>query len=68
MIWEEKEHNRNAEWINKMKNELKGIEEGPKVDIHLDSLRITLKKIAYWKTPGYDGIYGFWFKKIHVYP
>ena len=23
-----------------------------------------LKKISNWKTPGHDGVHGFWFKKI----
>ena len=28
------------------------------------TLRATLKKVANWKTPGHDGIHGFWFKKF----
>ena len=27
-------------------------------------LKTTLKKISNWKTPGHDGIHGFWFKKF----
>ena len=40
------------------------LEEGPKVEIHLDALKVTLKKIPNWKTPGLDDIHGFWFKKF----
>ena len=47
-----------------MGKELEGLEEGPKVKIHVDSLRTKLKKIPNWKTPGHDGIHGFWFKKF----
>ena len=46
-----------------MKKELE-LEDGSEVDIHLTSLRATLKKIPNWKTPYNDGIRGFWFKKL----
>ena len=38
-----------------MRKELKGLEDGPKVKIHLNSRRETLKKVTNWKTPGHDG-------------
>ena len=47
-----------------MVKELQGLEKGPKVKIHVDSPRATLKQIPNWETPGYDGIYRFWFKKF----
>ena len=47
-----------------MTKELEWLEEGPKVEIHIDLLKITLKKISNWKTPGHDGIHSFWFKKF----
>ena len=46
-----------------MTKELEGLEEGLKVVIHVDLLRITLK-ISNWKTPGSVGIHGFWWKTI----
>ena len=46
-----------------MKKELQRLKEGPKVKIHLDLFRATLKKVPNWKMPGYDGIHGSWFKK-----
>ena len=33
-------------------------------EIHTDLLKMTLKKISNWKTPGHDGIHVFWFKKF----
>ena len=30
----------------------------------IEQLKKTLKKISNWKTPGHDGIHGFWFKKF----
>ena len=55
-------HNEKAEWINNITRELEGLEEGPKAEIHL--LKTTLKRISSGKTPGHDGIHGFWFKKF----
>ena len=56
--------NKNTEWINNIKRELEGLEEGPKAEIHIDLLKTALKRISNCKTPGYDGIHGFWFNKF----
>ena len=63
-IWQLKKHNEKAEWINDMTRELEGLEEGLKVEIHIELLKKTQKKISNWKTPGHNGIHGFWFKKF----
>ena len=63
-IWEPKKHKENAEWINNITKELDGLEEGPKMEIHVDLLKTTLKIISNWKAPGLDGIHSFWFKKF----
>ena len=34
------------------------------MEIHVDLLRTTLKRISNRKAPGHDGIHGFWFKKF----
>ena len=34
-----------AEWINNIKRELEGLEEGPKAEIHIDLFKTTLKYI-----------------------
>ena len=63
-IWQPKKNNENAELINNITRELDGLEEGPEMEIHVDLLRTTLKRISNWKAPGHDGIYGFWLKKF----
>ena len=63
-IWQPKQHNEKAEWINYITRELEQLKEGPKVEIHTGLLKTTLKKVSNWKTPGHDGIHGFWFKKF----
>ena len=59
-----KKHNEKAKWINHITRELEQLKEGPKTEIHTDFLKTTLKKVSNWKTPGHDGIHGFWFKKF----
>ena len=49
--------------MNNMTRELEELEEYPKAEIHIELLKKTLK-ISNWKTPGHDGIHGFWFKKF----
>ena len=47
-----------------MTRELEGLKEGPKVEMHIDLRKTTLKRVPNLKTPGHDGIHGFWFKKF----
>ena len=61
-IWQRKQHNEKAEWINHITRELEQLEEGPKDEIPTDLFKTTLKKVSNWKTPGHDRIDGFWFK------
>ena len=57
----QQQHNRKAKWINNMKKELHRIEEDLESGIHLESLKIIIKKVANWKAPDHDEIHGFWF-------
>ena len=47
-----------------MEIELRMLEEDPQVNIHPEGISVTLKKIANRKTPGFNGIHGFWFEKF----
>ena len=38
-------YNEKVEWINNITKQLEGLEEGPKPEIHIDLLRMTIKKI-----------------------
>ena len=42
-IWQPKKHNENAEWINNITRELEGLQEGAKMEIHIDLLKTTQK-------------------------
>ena len=56
-------HKRTNGWIafKKKKKQLQGLEEELKVNVHLDSLKATLKKVTNSKTPIHDCIDTFWF-------
>ena len=45
-IWQPERHKEKAEWINDMRREIEGHEEGPKAQIHIELLEKTLKKIS----------------------
>ena len=47
-----------------MTREPEGLTEGPKAEINIELLKKILKRISNWKTPGHDGIHGFWFNKF----
>ena len=48
-----------------MEKEFQILEQGPKAEIYLDSFKAKRKKIPNFRTPGFDGIHGFWFKNSH---
>ena len=45
-IWQPKQHNEKAEWINHITRELEELEEGVKAEIHTDLLKMTLRKVS----------------------
>ena len=48
-IWQPKQHNEKAEWINNITRELEQLKEGPKAEMHTDLLKTALKKVTNWK-------------------
>ena len=53
--------------VKQHKKVSKGLEKGPKAKIHLDSQRVTLKKVPNWKTPDHDGMTWILASKIHLH-
>ena len=43
-IWQSREQNEKAKWINNMTKELEGFAEGPEAEKHIDLLKTTRKK------------------------
>ena len=63
-IWQPREHNEKAEWINNITKELERGQRWPKSGNKHRFTQNNTKKISNWKTPGHDGIHGFRFKKF----
>ena len=62
-IWSEsKEHNRNAEWLKKLKEE-NNYQKEDCLAITKEIVSKQSRKILNWKTPGRDRVQGFWIKK-----
>ena len=64
-IWTmEKEHNKGAEWLSELKEEVKGRHSQEGVTISIENVRKQAKKMPNWKSPGKDGVQGYWIKNL----
>ena len=62
-----KDHKKKADLINNIEREFGILEEGAKVEIHLDALKTTRTKIPNWVTTGEVCIHWYYFKIIYIY-
>ena len=60
-----KEHNISAEWLNNIKNDVGGNQQG-ELEITPDMVTSKCRKLPNWKAPGRDGVQGFWLKKLRT--
>jgi len=60
------EHNKQAEWLNDEREEMKKIEEAEWIDLTPETFTKTTKKLANWKAPGSDQVQNFWIKHLYV--
>ena len=64
-IWTmEKEHNKGAEWLSELKDEVKGRHSQEGVTISIENVTKQAKKMPNWKSPGKDGVQGYWIKNL----
>ncbi len=57
-------HNEDAEWLKCLEGDLKDVEQQNNVTIAIEMVQKQLGKISNWKSPGSDGLQGFWLKKF----
>ena len=63
-IWgSRKEHNRQAEWLNELKRQHNNVRM-EEVEITTEMVKNQCRKIPNWKTPGRDGVQGYWIKNL----
>ena len=62
-MWSEsKEHNRNEEWLKKLKKE-NNHQKHECLAVTKEMVSMQNRKMLHWKAPGRDGVQGFWIKK-----
>ena len=63
-IWDnEKEHERSAEWLRELRAEKANMKQ-KNINITTGIIKEQVKKILIWKSPGPDGVQGYWLKKL----
>jgi hypothetical protein len=64
-IWTvEKEHNKDAEWLAELRDEVKGGHTQERVTISAEKIKKQSRKMPNWKSPGKDGVQGYWIKNL----
>ena len=62
-IWDnEKEDERNAEWLRELRAEKDNMKQND-ININTEMIKEQVKKNSNWKSPGPDGVQGYWLKK-----
>ena len=65
-IWsEETTHNTSAEWVNRVRGRLEHVERQEDLSINVDDVRKMVGRVPNWKSPGPDGVQGFWLKNLN---
>ena len=57
-------HNVDTEWLKKLEKDLKDIEKQDDILIDSDKVRVQLRKVPNWKSPGPDGLQVYWLKNF----
>ena len=64
-IWTvEKEHNKDADWLSEVKDEVKRRHSQEVVTISIENVRKQAKKMPNWRSPSKDGVQGYWIKNL----
>ena len=56
-------HNESADWIQKVAEEIQGNRQ-QNIEITPTTIKERIRKMANWKTPGSDGVHGYWIKML----
>ena len=64
-VWEQPvTHRENTDWLWKVENELGELTVQDDVHIEIKKVRKQIRKMPYWKSPGPDGVQGYWIKNL----
>ena len=56
-------HNESADWIQKVAEEIQGNRQ-QNIEITPTTIKERIRKMANWKTPGFDGVHGYWIEML----
>ena len=63
-IWSNPVSHTDSNWLDEIKDDLKGVEKQNDITISDSDLLKQIRRTASWKSPGPDGIHGFWYKNL----
>ena len=64
-IWDNPvKHKENPEWLKIVEEELVGLGVQEDIHIEIEKLKKQIRKIPKWKSPGPDGVQGYWIKNL----
>ena len=64
-IWDKPvKHKENLEWLRNVKEELTGLGVQYNIDIEETKLKKQVRKMPNWKSPGPNGVQGYWIKNL----
>ena len=64
-IWDQQvKHKENPEWLRNVEEELTGLGVQDNIHIEVTKLKKQVRKMPNWKSPGPDGVQGYWIKNL----
>ena len=64
-IWSiRKKHNQHNEWLKSCRKQFENVNSMEKVEISQEMVKMQCRKMPNWKTPGKDGVEGYWLKNL----
>ena len=63
-LWSNPIKHHEGEWLEDLKEDTKDIEKQIDISVDLASFQKQVRRTASWKSPGPDGIHGFWYKNF----
>ena len=64
-IWSiRKEHNKHTEWLKSCRKQFENVNSMEKVEISQEMVKMQCRRLPNWKSPGKDGVQGYWLKNL----
>ena len=57
-------HRENTDWLRRVENELGELKVQDDIHIEIKIVRKQIRKMPNWKSPGLDGVQGYWIKNL----